>query len=31
MSRKDLERQDMAQSYYIELAIVYIIIQVLFG
>ena len=31
MSRKELEHQDMARSYYFELAIVFIVIQVLFG
>lgn len=31
MSRRDLERDDMARSYYFEIAVIFIIIQVLFG
>jgi hypothetical protein len=31
MSRKELEHHDKAQSYYLEIAIIFIIIQVLFG
>ena len=31
MSRKDLEHQDMARSYYLELGIIYVLIQLIFG
>ena len=31
MTRKELEHEDMANSYYIELGIVFILIQLIFG
>ncbi len=31
MSRKELERQDMANSYYIELGVAFVLIQLIFG
>ena len=31
MSRKELEHQDMARSYYIELGIAFVLIQLIFG